>query len=161
MSAPKSQGKPGDPQWEAWDRLHSMKKLSPDSPFNENFDYKTLLKKELRNQERLINQQRKANLSGPDRATASQPQAASLSKVEDWNEFCHSLVDPNHPAFERNTVRRLIRAATAAREMGVVANPQTIRATLQQLQRALLTGDEEKGTKGGEKARFKPQGVFD
>ena len=41
--------------------------------------------------------------------------------------------------------------------MGVVANPQTIRATLQQLQRALLTGDEEKGTKGGEKARFKPK----
>ena len=157
MSAPKSQGKPGDPQWEAWDRLHSMKKLSPDSPFNENFDYKTLLKKELRKQEREINQQRKAKLSGPDRATASQPQAASLSKVEDWNEFCHSLVDPNHPAFERNTVRRLIRAATAARQMGVVANPQTIRATLQQLQRALLTGDEEKGTKGGEKARFKPK----
>ena len=144
-------------QWEDWDRLVVMKVLPPDTPFNESFDYSTLLKIKLREQDLEINQPRKTKRSGTDRTTANQPQAAFVSKVEDWHEFCKSLVDPNHPAFERNTVRRQIRAATAARDMGVSASPQNTRATLQQLQRALLTGDEEKGTKGGEKARFKPK----
>ena len=150
MSAPNQ-------QWEDWDRLVVMKALPPDTPFNESFDYSTLLKRRLREQDLEINQPGKTKFSDTDRTPSRQPQAASLSKVEDWNEFCQSLIDPSHPAFERNTVRRQIRAATAAREMGVSASPQNIRATLQQLQRALLAGDEEKGTKGGEKARFKPK----
>ena len=133
MSAPKPQAKPGDPQWEAWDRLLVMKKLSRDSAFNENFDYKTLLKVELRNRELEINQIGRTKQPASNRTTASNPQAASLSKVEDWHEFCKPLVDTNHPAFEKNVVRRQIRAATAAREMGVSATPQNTRATLLQL----------------------------
>ena len=83
MSAPNPQGKPGDPQWNAWDRPVVLKALPCDTPFNENFDYETLLKVELSKRDLEINQPGRTKQSGSDRTTASQPQAASLSKVED------------------------------------------------------------------------------
>ena len=51
MSAPNQ-------QWEDWDRLVVMKALPPDTPFNESFDYSTLLKRRLREQDLEINQPR-------------------------------------------------------------------------------------------------------
>lgn len=80
-----------------------------------------------------------------------------LTPIDQWDRFLRSLVDHSQPAFERNSVRRQIRAATAARELGVSASPQHVRAALLQHQRNLITGTEQKGTKGGEKAKFKPK----
>ncbi|AII44059.1 hypothetical protein KR100_11935 [Synechococcus sp. KORDI-100] len=78
-----------------------------------------------------------------------------LPPIDQWDLMLKGLVDPNHPSFEKNTIRRQIRAATAARELGVSASPQNVRATLLQHQRNLIAGTEEKGTRGGEKAKFK------
>ncbi len=77
------------------------------------------------------------------------------SPIDEWDEVLKGLVDPEHPCFEKNSIRRQIRAATSARELGVSASPNHVRATLLQHQRNLITGTAEKGTKGGEKAKFK------
>ncbi|KZR75224.1 hypothetical protein PMIT1318_00310 [Prochlorococcus marinus str. MIT 1318] len=79
------------------------------------------------------------------------------SPIDDWDLILKGLVDPNHPSFEKNSIRRQIRAATAAREIGIAASPQNIRSTLLQHQRNLIKGTQEKGTRGGEKAKFKPK----
>ena len=97
------------------------------------------------------------NSATPTTAGSAKPQGEALSPIDEWDELLKGLVDPNHKNFECNTVRRQIRAATAARELNVSASPQNVRATLLQHQRNLLTGSGEKGTKGGQKARFKPK----
>ena len=55
----------------------------------------------------------------PKRQTAVEPQGETegetLSPIDEWDALLKGLVDPNHPCFERNSVRRQIRAATAAR----------------------------------------------
>ena len=97
----------------------------------------------------------------PKRQPAVEPQGEAetetLTPIDEWDVLLKGLVDPNHPGFERNSVRRQIRAATAARELNVSASPQNIRATLLQHQRNLIVGTGEKGTRGGQKARFKPK----
>ena len=80
-----------------------------------------------------------------------------LTPIDEWDQLLKGLVDPKSPAFEKNSIRRQIRAATAARELSVAASPQHVRATLLQHQRNLVTGTSQKGTKGGEKAKFKPK----
>ncbi len=82
---------------------------------------------------------------------------AVLSSIDEWDAFLKTLVDPDHKGFEKNSIRRQIRAATSARELGVAASPQNVRATLLQHQRNLIVGTEAKGTRGGEKAKFKPK----
>jgi len=79
----------------------------------------------------------------------------ALPPIDQWDEVLKGLVDPDHECFEKNSIRRQIRAATSARELGVSASPNHVRATLLQHQRNLITGTAEKGTKGGEKAKFK------
>ena len=79
----------------------------------------------------------------------------ALPPIDQWDEVLKGLVDPDHECFEKNSIRRQIRAATSARELGVSASPNQVRATLLQHQRNLITGTAEKGTKGGEKAKFK------
>ena len=81
----------------------------------------------------------------------------ALPPIDEWDQHLKTLVDPNHPCFEKNCVRRQIRAATSARDLHVSASPQHVRAILLQHQRNLLTGTAEKGTQGGAKAKFKPK----
>ena len=78
-----------------------------------------------------------------------------LTPIDEWDQVLQGLVDPSHPSFERNTVRRQIRAATAAKDLHVSASPNQVRATLLQHQRKLITGTEQKGTVGGQQAKFK------
>ena len=96
---------------------------------------------------------------GPKLKPKAQPsgEAKGDSPIDEWDAVLKGLVDPNHPGFEKNSIRRQIRAATSARDLGVAAAPQHVRGTLLQHQRNLITGTAEKGTKGGDKARFKPK----
>ena len=93
--------------------------------------------------------------SGPSHERDDQPADDDLSPIDEWDRVCKSLVNPNHPSFEKNSIRRQIRAATAARDLGVTASHTHVRATLLQHQRNLIAGTEQKGTRGGEKAKFK------
>lgn len=97
----------------------------------------------------------KAVDGGAAALTGTTSGAQFLSPIDEWDELLKGLVDPTHQSFERNTVRRQIRAATAARDLHVSASPQQVRATLLQHQRRLITGIEAKGTRGGQQARFK------
>ncbi len=93
----------------------------------------------------------------PEAQPSGEAQGDVLLAIDEWDEVLKGLVDPNHLCFEKNSIRRQIRAATSARELNVSASPNNVRATLLQHQRNLITGTAEKGTKGGEKAKFKPK----
>lgn len=79
------------------------------------------------------------------------------SPLDDWDEVLKNLVDPNHPNFERNTIRRQIRAATSAAELNLRVSPIQVRSRLIQKQRSLLKKTEEKGVSGGQVASFAVQ----
>ncbi len=95
----------------------------------------------------------------PDRLglSANEPtagEAPALPPIDQWDHALASLVDPSHPLYERNTVRRQIKAATLAGEHSLKASPQQVRARLIQKQRELIAGTTEKGTAGGTKASY-------
>jgi hypothetical protein len=92
----------------------------------------------------------------PDEPDASSPaaEAPALPPIDQWDQALASLVDPAHPLYERNTVRRQIKAATIAAEHSLRASPQQVRARLIQKQRELIAGTAEKGTAGGDRASF-------
>ena len=100
---------------------------------------------------------KKGGYREPKRQPVTKPQGGveGVSAIDQWDEVLKGLVDPDHECFEKNSIRRQIRASTSAREFGVSASPLHVRATLLQHQRNLITGTTEKGTKGGEKAKFK------
>jgi hypothetical protein len=96
---------------------------------------------------------------GPDcfEDVADQPPAEStpaLPPIDEWDQTLAALVDPSHPLYERNTVRRQIKAATVAKDLELRASPQQVRARLIQKQRELIAGTAEKGTAGGTRATF-------
>lgn len=146
-------------QRDDWERLVLLKQLPRDAAFRENFDYTTELKLALRNQDLQINGSIEKKDVKPVGKNGTKPKTSVVRacSIDEWDEICRRLVDPSHSDFEKNTVRRQIRAATAARDCGLATNAQNVRATLQQHQRKLITGDTEKGTRGGQKAKFKPK----
>ena len=73
--------------------------------------------------------------------------------LNEWEELLSKLVNPKHALFERNTVRRQIRAATAAADAGLRVSPQQARSRLIAKQRELITGTAVKGTAGGQKVK--------
>lgn len=78
----------------------------------------------------------------------------SLPPIDLWDHDLAALVDPTHPLYERNTVRRQIKAATLAADYSLKASPQQVRSRLIQKQRELIAGTSEKGTAGGEATSF-------
>lgn len=85
------------------------------------------------------------------------PSAVVLSPLDEWEHNLRGWVDPSSSTFERNTVRRQIKAQTDAQELGLRLSFPQVRARLLALQRELITGATEKGTQGGQIARFKPK----
>jgi hypothetical protein len=84
-----------------------------------------------------------------------QEQGADLTDpLDEWENTLRTLVDPAHPSFEKNIIRRQIRAATAASEYPLRVSHDQIRARLIQKQRELLAGTDAKGVEGGSVARF-------
>ena len=77
--------------------------------------------------------------------------------LADWERYLERLVDPNDDRFERNTIRRQIRAATSAAELNLRVSPIQVRSRLIQKQRSLLKKTEEKGVSGGQIASFADQ----
>ncbi|QNJ14848.1 hypothetical protein SynA18461_02217 [Synechococcus sp. A18-46.1] len=51
--------------------------------------------------------------------------------LEEWEELLETLVDPDHIGYERNVVRRQIRAATAAAQLKLRVSPDQVRQRLQ------------------------------
>jgi hypothetical protein len=78
---------------------------------------------------------------------------AKGDSLNEWEELLSKLVNPKHALFERNTVRRQIRAATAAADAGLRVSPQQARSRLIAKQRELITGTAAKGTAGGQKVK--------
>ena len=61
-----------------------------------------------------------------------------------------NLVDPEHPCFERNPIKREIRANTAASQLRVKATPDQVRQRLRQKQEDRIADRLVKGVAGGE-----------
>ena len=95
----------------------------------------------------------------PKRQPVTKPQGGveGVSAIDQWDEVLKNLVDPNHPNFERNTIRRQICAATSAAELNLRVSPIQVRSRLIQKQRSLLKKTEEKGVSGGQVASFSVQ----
>ena len=74
------------------------------------------------------------------------PVAAPL---EEWEEL-ETLVDPNHIGYERNFVRRQIRAATAAAQLKLRVSPDQARQRLHQKQPDRIADTSVKGVAGVE-----------
>jgi hypothetical protein len=74
--------------------------------------------------------------------------------IDKWESAIRSMLNPEHPNHEKNTIRRQIRAATLAAELSLRVSPAQARQRILQIQRAMLTGGAPKGTAGGERARI-------
>jgi hypothetical protein len=74
--------------------------------------------------------------------------------IDKWESAIRSMLNPEHPNHEKNTIRRQIRAATLAAELSLRVSPAQARQRILQIQRAMLTGGASKGTAGGERARI-------
>ena len=74
-------------------------------------------------------------------------------RLDEWDQLLADLVNPDADAFERNTVRRQIIAATRGAELNLRASPQQVRARLLSKQRELITGTTVKGTAGGQRVK--------
>ena len=70
--------------------------------------------------------------------------------LEEWEELLEKLIDPDHIGYERNVVRRQIRAATAAAQLKLRVSPDQVRQRLQQKQRDRIADTSVKGVAGGE-----------
>ena len=73
-----------------------------------------------------------------------------LSPLEQWEELLANLVDPAHCSYERNVVRRQIRAATRANQLRLRVTPEQVRQRLQQKQQDRIADTSIKGVGGGE-----------
>ena len=74
----------------------------------------------------------------------------ALSPLEQWEELLANLVDPEHASYERNVVRRQIRAGTEATHLRLRVTPEQVRQRLQQKQRDRIADTSVKGVGGGE-----------
>ena len=70
--------------------------------------------------------------------------------LEEGEELLEKLVDPDHIGYERNVVRRQIRAATSAAQLKLRVSPDQVRQRLQQKQRDRIADTSVKGVAGGE-----------
>ena len=77
----------------------------------------------------------------------------SQERLDEWDQHLEALVSPAADAFERNTVRRQILAATKGAELNLRVSPQQVRARLLAKQRELITGTTAKGTVGGQRVK--------
>jgi hypothetical protein len=75
-----------------------------------------------------------------------------VEPLDQWEAELKKLIDPKHEGYEKNSVRRQIRAATLAQETGLRVSPDQVRKRLRALQRDLLGFGGKKGTAGGEVA---------
>jgi len=91
--------------------------------------------------------------NGHHKPVAEPSGVAQGDRLNEWEELLSKLVNPKHALFERNTVRRQIRAATAAADAGLRVSPQQARSRLIAKQRELITGTAVKGTAGGQKVK--------
>ena len=78
----------------------------------------------------------------------------SSEPLDLWEAYLKELVDPSRASFERNLIRRQIRAQTKANALRLRVSPEQVRARLIQKQRDLIAGSEEKGVRGGTIAEF-------
>ena len=74
--------------------------------------------------------------------------------LDEWDSVLTTLVNPEHHCFEKNIIRRQIRAQTAAQQADLRVSPDQVRARLIQKQRELIADTEAKGVAGGEVAKF-------
>lgn len=79
---------------------------------------------------------------------------ADAAPIDQWEAAIRAALNPEHPSHEQNSIRRQINAATLAAELGLRVSPAQTRQRILQIQRAMVTGDTEKGTAGGERARI-------
>ena len=80
--------------------------------------------------------------------------AQDLAPIDEWEAAIRAALNPEHPSHERNSIRRQIKASTLAGELGLRVAPVQVRQRILQIQRAMVSGEGEKGTAGGEKARI-------
>lgn len=81
------------------------------------------------------------------------PSPEQLTPLDQWEQLLQHLVDPEHPAFERNPVRRHIEAATAAQKFRIRVSPDQISKRIRELQRQRIRGTAERGVSGGCRVR--------
>ena len=74
----------------------------------------------------------------------------ALTPLDQWEALLANLVDPEHCVYERNLVRRQIRAGTAATQLRLRVTPDQVRQRLQQKQRDRIADTSIKGVGGGE-----------
>ncbi len=84
----------------------------------------------------------------PQFATDAKAQE-QLAPLDQWEQLLQQLVDPEHLAFERNPVRRHIRAATAANKLRIRVTPDQVTKRIRELQRHRIRGTAERGVSGG------------
>ena len=94
-----------------------------------------------------------ATVSGKLHPDDGQPKV-EISPLDEWENDLTEMVDPEHPNFEKNIVRRQITAQTRANELRLRVSPDQVRARLVQKQRDLIAGTEAKGISGGDVAQF-------
>ena len=73
-----------------------------------------------------------------------------VTGVDEWDLVLQNLVDPEHPCFERNPIKREIRANTSAGQLRVKATPDQVRQRLRQKQKDRIADRSVKGVAGGE-----------
>lgn len=72
--------------------------------------------------------------------------------LDEWEGELRRMLDPEHPIYEKNAIRRQIRAAGLAYDAGLRVSPDQVRKRLRQIQRDLTRDDRPKGTAGGQVA---------
>ncbi|WP_114992919.1 AAA family ATPase [Synechococcus sp. UW179A] len=94
----------------------------------------------------------------PDQAELAKvfelPTGHNQDPLDNWESIITNLVNPDHPHFEKNIIRRQIRAQTAAQENDLRVSPDQVRARLIQKQRDLIADTDSKGVAGGDVAKF-------
>ena len=73
-----------------------------------------------------------------------------VTGVDEWDLVLQNLVDPEHPCFERNPIKREIRANTSAGQLRVKATTDQVRQRLRQKQKDRIADRSVKGVAGGE-----------
>ena len=89
-------------------------------------------------------------LQGVQEANLFEVAEPVATAVDEWDLVLQNLVDPEHPCFERNPIKREIRANTSAGQLRVKATPDQVRQRLRQKQKDRIADRSVKGVAGGE-----------
>ena len=89
-------------------------------------------------------------LQGVQEANPFEVAEPVATAVDEWDLVLQNLVDPEHPCFERNPIKREIRANTSAGQLRVKATPDQVRQRLRQKQKDRIADRSVKGVAGGE-----------